>query len=156
MVRNLKTGHLGPIGTGTLAVGSPAPDFKFAINGEVSSISQLHGKPVMINIFASWCPPCNDEMPGIQRTYEKFKDKGLTIVAVSTDNGIDEAKSFYKRYNLTLPFVPGGEPGMAIGTQYNVEYIPTTIFVDKKGIVVEFMSGGLDTSALEEKLAKIL
>ncbi len=155
-IQSLESNQLGANGDTKLSIGSPAPDFRFAMDGQVATVRSMLGKPVMINIFASWCPPCHVEMPTIKDAYEKYKDDGLVIVAVSMDSDIKDAKYFYKQYNLSLPFVPGGEPGTSIGNQYQIEYIPTSIFVDRKGNVVELMIGGLEPSALEEKLAKIL
>lgn len=156
MVGSLELEDLGMISNSPFAVGSPPPDFAFAHDGKVMSVSQLKGKPVLINVFASWCPPCNMEMPDIQAAYEKNKGKNLVIIAVSTDDGITEAKQFYSKYNLTMPVVPGSTAGMSIGMAYNVTGIPTSIFVDKEGKVVDIYPGMLDAGTLEEKIARIL
>lgn len=156
MVGNIKIEDLGIVSKSKLAIGSPPPNFTFAYNGQVMSLSELKGKAVLINIFASWCPPCNHEMPDLQKAYEDYKNKDLVIIAVSTDSEIKEAKEFYTKYKLTMPVVPGADAGMSIGTAYNVTGIPTSIFVDKSGNVVDIHIGMLDANTLRAKIAKIL
>jgi len=86
--------------------GSPAPDFTLDLlgGGEIK-LSDLHSKPVLVNLWASWCPPCRAEMPSIQKVYQDYKDLGLVVLGVNTTNQDSEADAaaFVRQYGLSFP-----------------------------------------------------
>ena len=123
--------------------GFAAPDFTLDLlgGGEVT-LSDLIGKPVMINLWASWCPPCRAEMPAIQKVYQDYQDLGLIILGVNTTNQDNEADAaaFVRQYGLTFP-IPLDRDG-SVSVLYDLRGLPTTFFIDRKGIIRSVVVGG--------------
>ena len=88
-----------------IKVGLPAPDFTFSgLDGKMVSLSDYRGNVVLVNIWATWCPPCVDEMPSMEKLYQKLKGDGFEILAVSIDSlGPEVVAPFMKKYKLTFP-----------------------------------------------------
>lgn len=129
--------------------GFSAPEFDLdTIHGETITLSSLKGQPVIINFWASWCPPCRAEMPALQNVFEAYKDQGLVIVAINATNqdNIDDARGFIKTHNLTFPVLLDviGE----VSNLYRLQSLPTTFFVDKNGVIQEIVIGGPMAEAL--------
>jgi peroxiredoxin len=126
--------------------GNPAPDFELTtLGGETIRLSDYKGKKVILNFWATWCPPCKAEMPHMQSFYEKNKDSGIEIVAVnltSADKGKTEIENFIIEYGLTFK-VPLDTKG-SIGTQYQAFSIPTSYIIDTKGIITKKIVGPMD------------
>ena len=126
-----------------------APDFTLeTLNGESVTLSDLHGQAVLINLWASWCPPCRAEMPDMQQAYEEYKERGFTILAINATNQDNPslALSFAEEHNLTFPILLDME-GTA-SHQYNVQSLPTSFFVDRFGKIQEIVVGGPMAEAL--------
>ncbi len=120
-----------------------APDFTLEIlgGGEVS-LSALRGNVVIVNLWASWCPPCRAEMPALQRVYDANRTRGLEILAVNTtfqDSEADAAE-FVREFGLTFP-IPLDRTGVASRT-YLLRALPTTFFIDRSGIIRDVVLGG--------------
>lgn len=113
-----------------------APDFLLkTLDGQNRSLQQDRGKVVLMNFWATWCPPCIREMPAMQRLYERFRGRGLEIVAVSVDQGNPDAvRTFSEELKLTFPIVL--DPEQATKQDYQVRALPTTFLIDRKGRVV--------------------
>lgn len=130
--------------TKQIQVGFPAPDFAFPdLNGQQISLSDHRGKVVLVNIWATWCPPCRQEMPSMQKLYERFRGENFEILAVSIDStGPEAVAPFMRTMNLTFPALldPKGE----IGPLYGLTGVPESIIIDKEGIVVEKIIGPID------------
>ncbi|HEX7974202.1 MAG TPA: TlpA disulfide reductase family protein [Anaerolineales bacterium] len=123
--------------------GFSAPDFTLdALGGGQVSLSALRGKIVMINLWASWCPPCREEMPAIERVYQVYKDKGLVVLGVNTTNQDREADavSFVQELGLTFPIL--FDRSGSVSARYSLRALPTTFFVDRKGVIQEVVIGG--------------
>jgi cytochrome c biogenesis protein CcmG, thiol:disulfide interchange protein DsbE len=155
-------GVTGPVGLldkappERLKIGDKAPDFRLTqLGGDPVQLSKLRGKTVLINFWATWCDPCKDEMPILQRAYLQYKNQDVVFLAVNVRDSADAAKSYFKTNNLTMPVlidltgdVPGG---------YRVTGYPETYLVDKNGNIGEFHIGPITTDAdLESKLQKVL
>jgi peroxiredoxin len=129
--------------------GFTAPDFYLeTIHGEVINLSGLRGQPVIINIWASWCPPCRAEMPALQNVYETYRDHGLVVLAINATNqdNLDDAIEFIRLHNLSFPVLLDviGE----VSNLYKLRSLPTTFFIDEKGIIQEIVVGGPIAEAL--------
>ncbi len=113
-----------------------APDFLLkTLDGQNRSLQQDRGKVVLMNFWATWCPPCIREMPAMQRLYEKFRAQGLEIVAVSVDQGNPDAvRKFAENLKLNFPIVL--DPEQVTKQAYQVRALPTTYLIDRKGRVV--------------------
>lgn len=127
--------------TRSIQPGVESPDFTFSdLNGVKVSLAAYRGKVVMVNIWATWCPPCRQEMPSMQRLYEKFKGENFEILAVSIDSeGREAVAPFMRKMNLTFPALL--DPGETIRPLYGITGVPESFIIDKKGIVVEKIIG---------------
>jgi cytochrome c biogenesis protein CcmG, thiol:disulfide interchange protein DsbE len=129
--------------------GFHAPDFTLqSLEGETIALSDLAGRPVLINLWASWCPPCRAEMPAMERVYQDFKDQGLVILAVNaTDqDNLPSARAFVDSLGLTFTILmdPAGE----VSAAYELRALPTSFFVDGQGVIREVVVGGPMSEAL--------
>jgi len=137
-------------------VGMPAPDFQFQNpDGQSVSLSDLQGKPVLINFWATWCHPCIYEMPYLQQVYEEWSDKGLMVLAINIGESSAQVEAFMQSHDLSLPVLLDAK--QAVAQKYNIWSIPTTFFIDKDGIIQEKIVGAFPSKiAIEEKLSKII
>jgi thiol-disulfide isomerase/thioredoxin len=139
-----------------LATIKPAPTWKLqTIDGRAVGSAELSGKVQMINFWATWCPPCAAEIPGLIQLQSKFEKDGLVIVGVSVDEGgVDLVKQFVadKKINYPVALV---QPGLAEGFG-NFEGIPTTFVVDRKGMIRLMHQGYVDPEEFEKLLKPLL
>ncbi|MFC7785908.1 redoxin domain-containing protein [Rossellomorea sp. GCM10028870] len=130
-----------------LAKGDRAPDFKLTtLDGEAVKLSDYQGKKVILNFWATWCPPCKAEMPHMQSYYENNAEKeNVEILAVnltSMNDGEKAVHQFVDGYELTFP-IPMDKEG-AVGDEYRVFTIPTTYMIDTKGIIQHKIVGPMN------------
>ena len=126
-----------------------APDFTLeTLDGESVTLSDLRGQAVLVNFWATWCPPCRAEMPAFQKAYQDYEDQGFAIIAVnatSQDNSADVA-AFIEEFGLSFPVVLDNEG--AVNQLYQVRSLPTSFFIDKEGVISEVVIGGPIAEAL--------
>ena len=126
---------------------SPAPDFTLPDleRGKVS-LKDFRGKLVMLNFWASWCVPCREEMPAMERLYQKYRDHGFVILGVNVKDDKKSAISFVKELKITFPiaFDPAGE----VGLLYGAWGLPATYLIDAKGIALARAWGPADWYSL--------
>lgn len=135
--------------------GAPAPDFTLTtLDGKKASLGDFRGKVVLLNFFATWCPPCRAEMPDLEATYKELKGKGLEIVAIDLQEDNATVSGFTKSLGLTFPILL--DRGADVFGQYHITGLPTTFFIDRDGVIREFVIGGLNKKIIMEKLGKIL
>ncbi|WP_106497366.1 thiol-disulfide oxidoreductase ResA [Lentibacillus sp. Marseille-P4043] len=139
-------------------VGDKAPDFaleQINKNNELETVqlSDLEGKGVMLNFWATYCKPCESEMPYMEKLYPEYKDKGVEIVAVNLDSTELVINRFIDKYDLTFP-VPHDTKGTVMD-QYSVGPIPSTFFINPEGEVVEIVEGALTLDRIEGYLQQI-
>jgi len=126
-----------------------APDFVLeTIIGEPYQLSGYQGQIVLINFWASWCPPCKAEMPAMERVYRDYRNRGFVILAVNTtyQDNITTANEFALENGLTFPILMDLN-GLVTG-QYQVHSFPSSFFIDKNGLVDEVVIGGPMAEAL--------
>jgi cytochrome c biogenesis protein CcmG/thiol:disulfide interchange protein DsbE len=130
-----------------LQEGKPAPNFTFPdLEGRKVSLSDFRGKVVLVNIWATWCPPCRDEMPSMQKLYERFKGEHFEIVAVSINtDGREAVARFMQQMNLTFPALL--DPKEKIRSLYGITGVPESFIVDREGILVNKVIGPMDWSS---------
>ena len=135
-----------------LREGAEAPDFELtALDGKTVKLSDYRGKKVILNFWATWCPPCKAEMPHMQKFHEENKDKGVEILAVNLtnmDKGVEEVQKFVKEYGLTFT-IPLDEEGVA-GTTYQAFTIPTSYILDENGVITKKIVGPMDENMMKE------
>jgi cytochrome c biogenesis protein CcmG/thiol:disulfide interchange protein DsbE len=127
--------------------GVPAPDFTFPdLEGKKVSLSEYRGWVVLVNIWATWCPPCVEEAPSIEKLYNTLKGDQFKILAVSIDSkGREAVVPFMKKYSLTFPVLL--DPEGKIRILYGLTGVPESFVIDRKGIVVEKVTGPIDWAA---------
>lgn len=144
-----KTAGLG------IAIGQAAPDFELqTIEGKSYKLSDLKGKPVMINFFATWCPPCRAEMPALQEAFAEYEAEGFIILAVNLNESDVAIRSFIERYNLTFPIIVDKQD--KVSKAYDIVPLPTSYFVDRNGIVQGKWTGEIRKEQLRALIKKIL
>ncbi len=135
-----------------LGPGKTAPDFTLkTLSGKVVSLSDYRGKVVLVNFWASWCPPCREEMPLFKRVYEKYKKKGFEILAVSTDSSVDPVKKFVKEHGISFTVLM--DDGKVSST-YGIQGLPTSFLIDRDGRILKVRLG--EYKEVEKDLKKFL
>jgi len=135
--------------TRPIQLGLEAPNFTFPdLNGQSVTLFDHRGKVVLVNIWATWCPPCRQEMPSMQRLYEKFRGENLEILAVSIDsNGLEAVDPLMRKIDLTFPVLL--DPKETIKPLYGITGVPESFIVDKEGILVKKIIGPIDWATPE-------
>ena len=134
--------------------GHPAPDFTLeTLDGQTLQLSDLQGQAVVLNFWASWCPPCRAEMPELEQAYLENKDSGLVVLGVNQGEQQAVANDFIQRFALTFPVVLDQE--LVASRHYKVNSLPTTFFIDRNGIIRDQVTGQVNTALLNEKLRSI-
>lgn len=126
-----------------------APDLNLTtLDGQTVRLSDLRGQPLVINFWASWCPPCRAEMPALQRVHDEYAAQGVVILIVNAtaQDSLLDAQAFLQSYNMTLP-VPLDPDGKAMQA-YQVRSLPSTFFVGRDGVIREVVIGGPMAEAL--------
>lgn len=119
------------------ALNETAPEFSLKdLSGKNVRLSGFKGKVVLVNFWASWCPPCKMEIPGFQKTYAAYKDKGFTIIGIATD---DVSQSFIKDMGMTYPVVMADDK--VIMDYGNISGIPTSFLVGRDGRIIKKVMG---------------
>lgn len=135
----------------TAKVGEPAPDFALPTpDGETVRLSDLRGRPVLLNFWATWCPPCKIEMPDIEALYQKYKDQGFTVIAIDQQESAEAVQKYFDEMGLS--FQPVIDSSGEIFSLYRVVALPTSYFVDAEG-VVRFQHRGMMTREQMENYA---
>jgi cytochrome c biogenesis protein CcmG, thiol:disulfide interchange protein DsbE len=112
----------------------PAPDFTItSFEGQTLKLSDLRGKVVVINIWASWCPPCRDEAPFLQKMWQQYKDRGVVFIGVDYVDSETAAKAYLREFGIT--YFNGPDIGSEIYQRYRAKGVPETYFVGKAGNV---------------------
>ncbi len=135
--------------------GFPAPDFTLAtVDGQTVTLSELRGRPILINFWATWCPPCRAELPAIQATYERYADRGLVVLAVDMAEPPATVAAFAQELGLSF-LIPLDQDG-SVAEQYRVRAIPTSFFVDREGIVRSIFIGPMNEPIIEDRLRPLM
>ncbi len=140
-------------------VGFTAPGFTLdSLAGERITLSDLRGKVVVLNLWASWCPPCRAEMPAMNAVYQKFRDQGLVVLGINTTFQDDEssARAAVQEWGLTFPIVFDRD-GITSRERYRLQAMPTTFFIGRDGVIRDIVFGGPMSEALiASKIEKLI
>ncbi|MFJ5762178.1 redoxin domain-containing protein [Neobacillus sp. NPDC093182] len=132
---------------GGLKVGAKAPDFELkTLAGDIVKLSDLKGKKVMLNFWATWCPPCKAEMPAMEEFHKEAGDE-VVILAVNIDPHLD-VKAFIDENGITFPIPLDAED--KVNETYQVLSIPTTYFIDTKGNIGNKYIGAMNLDAMKQ------
>ena len=128
-------------------IGKKAVEFSLpTVNGETVALQNLRGKVVLLNFWATWCAPCRDELPELARLQEKYRQRGLAVVAVSVDNEMENVRRFLKKHEVKLQVVWDKKKKAA--EAYAVEKMPSSYLIDRNG-VVRFIHRGFSPEELK-------
>ncbi len=139
----------GPVENG------PAPDFTLqGFEGNTVALNDLRGQVVVINFWASWCPPCREEAAYLERTWRKYKDQGVVFIGVDYVDTEKEALAYIEEFDIT--YINGPDIGTLISDAYNIQGVPETFFIAKNGEVRGVHIGPIFSPDLDEKIEDLL
>ena len=145
----LKKAQAGPVDSGL------APDFSLTgFDGRTVTLSELRGQVVIINFWASWCPPCREEAAYLEQTWRKYKDRGVVFIGVDYVDTDKEALAYIQEFDIT--YINGPDIGTRISQAYNIKGVPETFYVDKKGQLRGVHIGPLKAPELDQKIEELL
>lgn len=137
--------------------GFTAPDFTLELleGGEIT-LSDLRGKPVIINFWATWCGPCREEMPAIEKIYRDYRDLGLVVIGLNlTSQDTEQAvTAFIQEFGLTFPIAL--DRNASVSRRYQLKGLPTTYFIDSQGVIQSVVVGGPMSEALIQSKVEAL
>jgi peroxiredoxin len=137
--------------------GNLAPDFELTtLDGKQVRLSDYRGKKVILNFWATWCPPCKAEVPDLEKFYSTYKDKGIVILGVNltqAEKNQSAIKAFVKSYGITYT-IPLDVKSLISGI-YQVSAIPTSYIIDSRGIISKKVVGPMDFKTMKSILANI-
>jgi thiol-disulfide isomerase/thioredoxin len=140
-------------GLATVRYGAPPPDFQVPTQRGSEALSQLKGKPVVINFWASWCPPCTDELPYFERLQADYGDR-IRVITVNWAEDPGTALAYLRAKHLDLPVV--SDPQSKIYAAYSLSEVPDTLVLDASGNVVYVSVGGLSWEELRTAVERAL
>lgn len=140
---------------GGAAIGAVAPDFALAdLDGNPVRLADLHGRPVIVNFWASWCGPCVEEFPLLQGALDEHRSAGLAIVGIVFNDRSEAARAFLRRMGTEWPAAM--DANAAVANAYGVSAPPASFFIDREGRVAGRQLGQLSAGDLARQLATIL
>lgn len=135
--------------------GQPAPEIDLVtLDDERLTLSELRGRPVLVNFWATWCGPCREEFPLMVEAYAAHADEGLEILGISHDDTVDGARRFAADNGATWPLLQ--DPDDVAWNDYLGAGMPTSFFIDAEGVVQAFSLGGFTQDGLARQLETIL
>lgn len=144
----VKANH-GPRETGM------APDFTITgFDGRTAKLSELRGQVVIVNFWASWCPPCREEAAYLEQTWRKYQNQGVVFIGVDWVDTNKEALAYIKEFDIT--YLNGPDTGTHIADAYRIKGVPETFFVAKNGELRGVKIGPLQPPELDEKIEELL
>lgn len=140
-----------------LQKGNLAPDFELrSIDGQAIKLSNLRGKKVILNVWATWCPPCRQEMPDMEKFYIEHSNEGTEIVAVNLtkeEKRREDVPAFIKEFGLTFPVLLDEDSEVA--RMYEVVSIPTSYIIDSQGVIRQKILGPMNYDFMQKVLQGI-
>jgi peroxiredoxin len=118
------------------------PDFTFTHQGREQRLSELRGRVVVVNFWATWCPPCVAEMPSLERLHKQLSPRGLVVLGISVDSDATAYEKFLRDLNIT--FINHRDPDRHISSLYGTFMYPETYIIDAQGRLVRKVIGALE------------
>jgi cytochrome c biogenesis protein CcmG/thiol:disulfide interchange protein DsbE len=148
---------LGTKGTADIAVGEPAPDKELeTLDGSGGgSLADYRGSWVLLNFWASWCDPCRDEAPALERFHRARSDRGVVVLGVNLDDARDDARAFVEEFGLTYPQLRDGDGGERRDA-YGMTGFPESFLIDPEGRIALIRRGPVDERYLREAVAPVI
>lgn len=138
----------------TARVGQAAPSWSEpSLPGPTLSLASLRGRPVYLNFFATWCPPCNQEAPAIDALARRYAARGLAVVGVDVLESASKAAGFRKEHRIAYPIVVDSG---TLRAQYRINGLPVHVFIDRSGIVRKIVVGELSPAGMRDNVESLL
>lgn len=157
VVRLVTAGRAASTAPAGSLMGHSAPDFTVAVwngaPGQTIHLAALRGRPVVVNFWATWCEPCQQEAPLLAAAWQRYHTR-ITFVGVAFDTQQTDGVQFLRRYGIRYPC--GSGDGAVLATAYGLPGLPDTIFVDRHGVVVRKIAGQLTAAALDQGIQTLL
>ncbi len=132
-----------------------APDFTIqSFDGQTVTLAELRGKVVIVNFWASWCPPCREEAAYLEQTWRKYRDRGVVFLGVDWVDTPANARAYIKEFDITYP--NGPDVGTKTAQAYRIQGVPETFYVDKRGVLRGVHIGPLKSPELDQKIDALL
>lgn len=146
----------GPLAAGPVGVGEKAPDFTLTtFDGQTYTLSQMRGTVVLVNFWASWCIPCEQEAPALENAWRHYQDQGVVFIGVDYVDTETAARAFMRRFDVTYP--NGPDLGTRISQAYRIRGVPETYIVDRSGQLAYTKIGPfLDQAEIESVIDPLL
>ena len=144
---------------GALDRGQEAPEIELKdLSGKPVKLSNYRGKIVLVDFWASWCGPCRDSLPVLERLSRTYQDKGLVVLGVNIDNSADEAQAFLKKNKLNVSFPVVNDKEKKVAARYAPPTMPSSFIIDRSGRVHRVHEGfrSADAAKLEAELKALL
>lgn len=140
--------------SGAARINRPAADFTLPLfSGGNITLSSLKGKPVVLNFWASWCPPCREEAPTLEKVWRVYKDRDVTFIGVDIQDREADARAYIEEFGITYP--NGPDIGGKITIDYGVGGIPVTFFINRDGRIVSRWVGAISERLLIARIKEI-
>tara|TARA_Y100000588_G_scaffold353567_1_gene407127 strand:+ start:120 stop:740 length:621 start_codon:yes stop_codon:yes gene_type:complete len=141
--------------SGKELVGKKAPSFVAPkVGGQLVSLENYKNKPLVLNFWASWCPPCRDETPGMERIWRKYEDQGVVILGINVQDGEKEAERYISEFGVT--FSNALDLDGSITVDYGVTGLPVTFFIDNDSVVIGRWVGSISEDRLDNWVSNLL
>ena len=136
-------------------IGQPAPDFVLQdLAGSSGRLSNLRGQVVLVNLWATWCPPCRAEMPELAALYLAHKDEGFVILGVDDQERNETVSEFLQRNPLPYPVLL--DPDSRVSRAYGVDFLPMSVLIDRRGVLRAMFPGQSSRAKLEAVVKPLL
>lgn len=132
------------------------PAFNFQLNdleGNIHHLTDYEGKGVVVNFWATYCPPCKKEMPYLDAAYQEYKNQGVEVLAINVGEPLLYVNSFLSKNQVSFPVLL--DRGEKISKSYGIINLPMTLFIDEDGNIVEKISGEMTEQVIRENMEKI-
>jgi thiol-disulfide isomerase/thioredoxin len=141
----------GPLDSSAPVIGEKAPDFQLLrSDGTAVRLSDFRGKVVWLNFWATWCVPCKQELPDIQKIYDEKRGDGLEVLEINYQEGRADALAYFEARNLTLPLLLDSG---SVFEQYKLQGLPDSFFIDRDGNLSSMYIGLLTEDKMRQRLA---
>lgn len=155
MPEQLSSASTQDFSTIPVEVNLPSPELNLTtLDGQAASLSDYLGDVVLVNLWATWCPPCREEMPTLQAFYDEHRSDGFILIAIDQGETLDEVTPFVEEFGLTFPVWL--DPGSTAGGEFNTMNLPSSYVIDRSGRIRLMWIGGISKNNLDKYVPDVI